>query len=130
MKSTPVSAGPTQGVHAKLNVNPIRSAVTGDIARPSRLIGSLCVFPRMLLLPKIPIWYSPNTKTIRPPALVISTWYLLRKFPSTDTPSPSKIKAKLTPKIKKKVFPITLLLLNVRLPFSSRSIVPPERYPI
>ena len=32
IKSTLVRAGPTQGVHAKLKVNPIKRAVTGDIA--------------------------------------------------------------------------------------------------
>lgn len=36
IKSTLVNAGPTHGVHAKLNVNPISSAVSGDIASTSR----------------------------------------------------------------------------------------------
>ena len=47
-------AGPTQGVHAKLKVNPMIKAVIGDMASISSLKGSLCSFPMAPLLPKNP----------------------------------------------------------------------------
>ena len=40
IRRTLVRVGPTQGVHAKLNVNPITNAVHGDIANLSKRNGS------------------------------------------------------------------------------------------
>ena len=54
IKRTLESAGPTHGVHAKLNVNPMTNAVHGDIARASRWKGRRCSWLSILDLPKIP----------------------------------------------------------------------------
>ena len=55
IRSTLVSAGPTQGVQAKLNVNPMISAVSGDMVIFSSLNGSRCSSPSTLELPNRPI---------------------------------------------------------------------------
>ena len=54
IRRTLVNAGPTHGVHAKLNANPIIKAVIGDIVIFSSRIGNLCSDPRTLELPNTP----------------------------------------------------------------------------
>ena len=54
MSRTLASAGPTQGVQAKLKVKPRISAVTGDMVIFSRRSGSRCSSPRTLDVPKTP----------------------------------------------------------------------------
>ena len=53
IKSTPVRAGPTQGVQAKLKVNPMRRAVIGDMASASARNGRRCSCSNT--------WEAPNT---------------------------------------------------------------------
>ena len=56
MMRTLASAGPTQGVQAKLKVKPRSRAVTGDMASASSLKGRRRSLPRREEGPNIPSW--------------------------------------------------------------------------
>ena len=127
ISSTLVRAGPTQGVHAKLKVNPIINAVIGDMARTSNLKGKRLSCPKMRLVPKTPSWYSPKRTTSIPPILANKSWLLLKKVPIADTPNPSRKKAKLIPITKQSVFSITLRLLKYIFPSFPTVCVPPDK---
>ena len=107
ISSTLARAGPTHGVHAKLKVNPMSSAVNGDMARASSLNGSLRSLPSTWDVPKKPSWYSPKSTTRMPPTLANISWLLLKKFPMAEKPNPSRKNAKLTPMTKQRVWIMT-----------------------
>jgi len=103
IRSTLARAGPTQGVQAKLKVNPMINAVKGDMARVLRENGSLRSLPNTEEVPKTPSWYKPNKTTRIPPILAKRSWFDLKKLPRAEKPSPSRKNAKLTPITKQTV---------------------------
>ena len=89
---TEESAGPIHGVHAKLKVNPIISAITGFIflfVRFKLIFLSFCKNEKS----KTPIWNNPNNIIKMPPILVNISLLLLKKLPSVvkDIPNMKKL---------------------------------------
>ena len=107
MSSTPDSAGPTQGVQAKLKVKPRSSAVRGFMASRLRGRWKRCSLSIALLRPKMPSWYRPNTRISTPLHRVNRVRLPLKKRPSAVKPMPSRKKAKLMPSTKNRVLTST-----------------------
>ena len=90
MSSTDESAGPTQGVHEKLNTKPVISAASGEPASFETSTGSLLSRLRSSDSPNTPSWYRPSSMMRTAPALVMSCLLDAKKRPSDVMPSPSK----------------------------------------
>ena len=107
MSSTPDSAGPTQGVQAKLKVKPRSSTVKKFMASRLRGRWKRCSLSIALLRPKMPSWYRPNTRISTPLHRVNRVRLPLKKRPSAVKPMPSRKKAKLMPSTKNRVLTST-----------------------
>lgn len=127
--NTVESAGPTQGVHAKLNTKPITSAVMGFILVILMFSGSWNCLP-LNGLDRMSSWTSPSRITNIPPIRAKSIWLLLKNCPKAVNPSPSKKNAKLTPIIKNTVWTNAFFWLKFLLPSGLVVRLPPDRYPI
>ena len=130
MSSTADSVGPTHGVHAKLNTNPMIRAVSGETAILSNRTGSLLSFISAEDVPRIPVWYSPNRITMIPPILANRIRFPLKNLPTALMPSPSRKNENPIPITKNKVFSKTFFLSKTRSPPWSDAEAPPDRYPI
>lgn len=126
ISSTLVSAGPTQGVQAKLKVNPSSSAVSGFMPHFCRLKGSRHSRCMNFELKK-PSCTRPSSIIRMPPMRATMARLPLKKRPRLVKPSPRRKNAKLTPITKNTVLRIVTRrrCRSVRSPAAA----PPARYP-
>ena len=103
MSSTPLSAGPTQGVQAKLKVKPKTRAVIGFMRQRSRCRGSRCSRARRPFSPSSPNCTRPKRIIITPLIRTSQTLWLPSARPAAVKPKPSRKNAKLTPSTKNSV---------------------------